>query len=149
LFEFLKRRRYRERFRAALAVYVAAYTYELLTASDKACVREWIREFAEWRGTWSGITFFEFDMFLDARAKAAFWAVAMNDLGIPPSIPGEHWDIPSTPGWWSRHREVDRLLLHFRPYNATTTEVENYLLSKGIDVGAIDLLERNRRVRQR
>ena len=146
MFEFLKRRRHRERYRAAMTVYVAVYTYARLTAGDKARVGEWVREFLEGRRSSGGFTYLEFDMFFDARSKAAFWAVAMNALGIPPAIPGEHWDIPNPAGWWRRHGEIDRLLLHFRPYNPTTTEVENYLSSKGIDVGAIDLMARNRRV---
>jgi hypothetical protein len=63
----------------------------------------------------------------------------MKSLGIPPAIPGEVWQIPAQPRWFSRFSVVNQLLRDWRPFNETTSQVEDYLKSKGVDVTTMDL----------
>jgi len=83
-------------------------------------------------------SFKEFELFLPVRAKAAFWALAMNSLGIPPMVPGEVWQIP-VQSRWRNIRLANRLILDWRSFDPTTIQVRDYLKSKGADVTTIHL----------
>lgn len=137
-FQRLKQRKVRRRYDAALTIYVAAYTYGHLSTTDQKRVADWIKNLID-GGFLPAFSFMEFKLFMQVKAKAAFWAVAMKSLGIPPSIPGEVWQIPAQPRWGSRFSVVNKLLGNWRLIGPTTTEAENYLISKGIDVTSIDL----------
>jgi hypothetical protein len=126
------------RYRAALTIYLAAYTYHHLSQSDRNRISGWVRSLIDGRFN-PAFSFKEYEMFLPVRTKAAFWAVAMKSLSISPAIPGEVWDIPSQPRWWNRFSVVNTLILDFRPLNPSTRKAEDYLASKGADVTAIDL----------
>jgi hypothetical protein len=141
LFQHLKQKQVRRRYRAALTIYVAAYTYRHLSLDDQSRISDWVRNLIDGKFN-PAFSFKEFELFLPVRAKAAFWAVAMKSLGIPPAVPGEDWRIPIQPRFLSRFSVVNKLLLDWRLRSAATTQVEDYLKAKGIDVTAIDLQAR-------
>jgi hypothetical protein len=141
LFQHLKQRRFRRRYLAALTIYLAAYTYRHLPAADQNRISDWVRNLIEGQFN-PAFSFKEFELFLPIRAKAAHWAVAMKALGIPPAVSGEDWQIPAQPRWLSRFWVVNKLMLNWRLCSAATTQAEEYLQSKGIDVSTIDLQAR-------
>jgi hypothetical protein len=98
LFQYLKQWQVRRRYRAALTIYLASYTYRYLSLDDQHRVSDWTRNLIDGKFN-PAFSFKEFELFLPVRAKAAFWAVAMNSLGIPPAGPGELWQIPVQSRW--------------------------------------------------
>lgn len=137
----IKQWRVRQRYRAALTIYVASYTYKTLSVDDQWRISNWIKTLIDGQFN-PAFSFKEYELFLPIHIKAAFWAVAMNALGIPPAVPGETWLIPSQRRWLSRFGVINKLIRDWRPFNATTTEVERFLNSKGVDASAIDLQAR-------
>ena len=140
LFQRLKQQKIRRRYIAALTIYVAAYTYRQLSTTDQNRISDWVRHLID-SGLLPAFSFKEFELFLQIRAKAAFWAVAMKSLGIPPAIPGEVWQIPGQPRLRSRFSVVNKLLQNWRLIGAPPRK-RRYLKSKGIDVMSIDLHSR-------
>lgn len=138
LFQPLRQRRVRRQYCAALTIYVASYTYKSLSRDDQIRISIWVKNLIDGKFN-PAFSFKEFELFLPVHAKAAFWAVAMKSLGISPAIPGETWPIPAQPRWMSRFGVVNQLLRNWRPFNSTTTQVESYLKSKGVDVTTMDL----------
>ena len=141
LFEHLKQWRVRRRYQAALAIYVASYTYRQLSMDDQRRISDWVKNLIDGKITVL-VSFKDYELFMPVRAKAAYWAVAMKSLGIPPAIPGEVWEIPGQSRWRHRFSVVNKLLQDFRPFSSTTTQVQDYLKSKGVDVTNIDLQAR-------
>ena len=141
LFQRLKQWQVRRRYQAALVIYVASYTYRHLSMDDQRRISDWVKNLIEGKFTVM-VSFKDYELFWPIRAKAAYWAVAMKSLGIPPAIPGEVWEIPNQPRWRHRFTVVNKLLRDFRPFNRTTTQVQDYLKSKGVDVTTIDLQAR-------
>jgi hypothetical protein len=141
LFHRLRQWQVRRRYLAALTIYVASYTYRHLSPDDQNRISDWVRNLIDGRFN-PAFSFKEYELFLPIHAKAAFWAVAMKSLGIPPAIPGEVWQIPAQPRWRNRFSVVNKLILDWRPFNAITTQVQDYLKSKGVDVTSIDLQAR-------
>ena len=87
LFQRLKQRQVRRRYQAALAIYVASHTYRHLSMDDQLRISDWVKNLIEEKSTVL-VTFKDYELFWPVRAKAAYWAVAMKSLGIPPAIPG-------------------------------------------------------------
>jgi hypothetical protein len=141
LIQHLKQWQVRRRYRAALTIYVAAYTYRHLCPDDQNRISDWVRHLIDGKFN-PAFSFKEFELFLPVHAKAAFWAVAMKSLAIPPAVPGEVWQIPVQPRWRSRFSVVNKLLRDWRPYNTTTNKVQDYLKSKDVDVTTMDLQAR-------
>jgi hypothetical protein len=140
-FQRLKHWQFRRRYRAALTIYIASYTYKTLSSEDQGRISNWVRNLIDGKFN-PAFSFKEFELFLPMHAKAAFWAVAMKSLGIPPAVPGEIWRIPPQPRWLSRFGVANKLIRDWRPFNAITTQVQEFLKSKGVDVSTIDLQTR-------
>jgi hypothetical protein len=140
-FAHLKQWQVRQRYRAALTIYVASYTYKTLSIHDQCRISDWVKDLIDGQFNPS-FSFKEYELFLPIHTKAAFWAVAMNALGIPPAVPGETWLIPRQRGWLRRFGVINKLIRDWRPFNATTTQVQEFLNSKGIDTSTIDLQAR-------
>ena len=136
-FRHVTQRRGQRRYKTALTIYLAIHTYLNLPATDRDRVSAWVKELIDGKFNPS-FSFKEFELFLPVYAKAAFWAVAMKSLCIPPAVLGEEWQIPDQPRWTNRFSVVNGLLRNWRPSNPTTTKAENYLKSKGVDVTILD-----------
>ena len=137
LFQYLKQRQSRRRYRAALTIYLASYTYTHLSSYDKNRITDWIRNLIDGKFN-PAFSFMDFQLFLPVRAKATFWAVAMHSLGIPPAVPREVWLIPSK-SRWGNIRLANKMMLDWRSFSPTTIQAQDYLKSKGVDVTNIDL----------
>jgi len=141
LFEKLRERKFRRQYVAALTIYEAAYTYKLLSRDDQARINEWIRHAIDDRFN-PAFSYKEFELFLQVKVKAPCWAVAMKVLDIPPAIAGETWQV-SVPSRWGRpFGFVSNLFLDWRLLSEATTQAEEYLKKKGVDVSSIDLSAR-------
>lgn len=141
LYQLIKQLQFRRRYQTALTIYVAAYTYKSLAPEEQNRVSDWVKNLIDGKFNPS-FSFKEFELFLPIHAKAAFWAVAMKSLGIPPAVAGETWQIPIQRRWMNRFTVVNGLLRNWRPFNPTTSKVEEYLKSKGVDVTTVDLQAR-------
>lgn len=137
LFRYLKERQVRRRYRTALIIYLASYTYLHLSSGDQSRVSNWIRNLIDGKFN-PAFSFKEFELFLPVRAKAAFWAVALNSLGIPPAVSGEVWQLPIK-SRWGNIRLANKMILNWRLSSPATIQVQDYLKSKGVDVTTIDL----------
>lgn len=141
LFKKLRERKFRRQYVAALTIYEAAYTYKLLSREDQARINEWIRHTIDDRFV-PAFSYKEFELFMQVKAKAPFWAVAMKVLDIPPAIAGETWQVSAPSRCGRPFGVVSNLFLDWRLLSEATTQAEEYLKSKGVDVAAIDLNSR-------
>lgn len=138
LLRHLKEARIERKYRTALTIYLAVYTYTKLPVADQDRISAWVKMLIDGKFN-PAFSFKEYELFLPVYAKAAFWAVAMKSLQISPAVPGEEWQFPSQPRWLNRFYVVNKLLRNWRSFNQTTAKVESYLRSKGVDVGTMDL----------
>jgi hypothetical protein len=134
-FDTLRRHRFQRRYHAALLVYLAAYTYPRLSPADQQRIDREIEQYYE-RNT--GFSAYEFKTFLSVSFKAAFWAVVMNELSIPPAVAGEQWTLPKKRWWSDRLAAAHQLVANFRPYNPITNAARERLASKGVNVEALE-----------
>jgi hypothetical protein len=138
LFKKLKDRKFQRQYIAALTIYEAAFTYKRLSRQEQARVNEWIRHRIDDRFL-PASSYKEFELFMTVRGKAGFWAVAMKVLDIPPAIPGEVWQVSAPSRWMRLFGGISNMYFDWRLLSEGTTQAEEYLKSKGVDVAAIDL----------
>ncbi len=139
LFGRLGNRSRQRKYRATLTIYTAIYTHGTLSGSDRTLVRDWLHSYLD-RPFLPAPSFVEFELLLPLHAKAPFWAIAMNELSIPPAVPDERWEVPGR-GAPNRYWAT-QLPLNFQLYGAVADQVRSYLSSKGVDISHIQPYQR-------
>jgi hypothetical protein len=126
------------RYKAAMAVYLAAYTYQTMTLAKRQEVDGQVYKNLD--GKIVGASPFEFQRLYPSPVKAACRAFAMNDLGIPPAIEGEKWNLPNARRLWGALSNAPfKLHADYRPMDEATIRAQSYLEAKGIEWRALDL----------
>src|SRR5882757_1351332 len=85
---------YERRYNAAIAIYLAAYTFTTMAPEERARVDE--RVYADMDGGLVGFSPIEFQRMWPPPMQAAWRAYAMSGLGIPPAIEREVWRLPKS-----------------------------------------------------
>ena len=123
---------------AALTIWLAAYTYSVMTLGERAKVDEKVYESLD--GWLTGISKFEFQRLFPPALKASWRAYAMSDLNIPPAIEGEMWQLPKSWRLWGGFTTgPGRLYSAYRPSDATASNAKSHLEVTGVNVEALDL----------
>jgi hypothetical protein len=126
------------RYTAALAIFSAAYTYNLMAPSERQRVDS--KVYANLSGTLVGSSPFEFQRLFSAPLRAACRALAMADLNIPPAIEGEEWKLPKQKRWLGVPSPAPfKLFRNYRAANGARTQAQKYLEGKGVDVQSLGL----------
>jgi hypothetical protein len=126
------------RHNAALTIWLAAYTYSVMTLGERAKVDEKVYE--NLHGWLSGISKFEFQRLFPPALQASWRAYAMSDLNIPPAVEGEMWHLTKSWRLWGGFTTgPGRLYSAYRPSDATASKAKSHLEFKGINVEALDL----------
>src|SRR5208283_1098830 len=86
------------RYKAALTIHLAAYTFNVMARDERAKVDD--KVYSNLNGWLFGFAKFEFQRMFSPVLKAAWRAYAMSDLGIPPAIEGESWHLPKSRNLW-------------------------------------------------
>jgi hypothetical protein len=130
-----------QRYNAAVAIYLAAYTYILLAVAERSRVDEQV--YADMSGSLVGFSPIEFQRMWPRAMKSAWRAYAMSDLGIPPAIEGEVWHLPKSRRMlWGFKTGPTKLFSAYRSYDQATAQAKADLESKGLDLGGLDLSAR-------
>jgi hypothetical protein len=124
--------RFEQRYKAALTIFTAAYTFSVLTPSEQARVDDKVYE--NLSGPLIGFSKFEFQRLFPPPLKAAWRAAAMADLNIPPALEAELWLIPPTKRWcWFLPGSGPvKLFRNFRAEDPSAKRAQKYLEAKGI-----------------
>lgn len=87
-----------------------------------------------------GFSKFEFQRMWSHTFMAAWRAFAMADLGIPPALEGEKWNLPKAWRMWGACTPgPSKLHTNYRSSDEATTKAQSYLEAKGVDVRSLDL----------
>jgi hypothetical protein len=128
LLRILLDRRYRRRYHAAIAIYLAVDTYQQLDPATQAAVDKKVNELCLWA---------DYSLPSPAMQRVAHWdllasarAMAMAHLGIPPDVPGLAWTRLFHPFAFGGQR----FLMDFRPMDKATLDAKAFLRSKGLNV---------------
>jgi hypothetical protein len=126
------------RYTAALTILLAEYTFSVLSPKDKERVDE--KVYANLTGPLLGFSRIEFQRMWSRALKAAWRAVAMAELGIPPAIEAEQWNIPKSRRWFGLPNSVpSKLFVNYCAAGEAANQARSYLEGKGINVQASDL----------
>jgi hypothetical protein len=126
------------RYTAALAIFSAAYTYNLMAPSERQRVDA--KVYANLSGTLVGSSPFEFQKLFPAPLRAACRALAMADLNIPPAVEGEEWKLPKQKRWLGVPSPAPfKLFRNYRGANGAKAQAQKYLEGKGVDVQSLGL----------
>jgi hypothetical protein len=110
----------KRKYQAALTVALAEHTWETLTSAQQDKVQEAVKRVARSAGI-DALQVFT----LPAHYRAGLQAAAMKELGIPPAVRGESWNIVGNPFAISpEDGEFDQML----------EKAYEYLRSKGIEI---------------
>jgi hypothetical protein len=121
------------RYNAAVAVYLAAYTYNLLGAAERSAVDQQV--YTDMNGSLVGISPIEFQRMWPLAMKSAWRAYAMLELGISPAIEGGAWRLPkSRRKLWGFKTGANRLFSAYRSNDQATAQAKSELASKGMDL---------------
>jgi hypothetical protein len=127
-----------QQYSAALAIYLAAHTYETMTVEQRQEVDAQVYRSME--GKLVGYSKVEFQRLWPPAFKAAWRAFAMNDLGIPPAVDGESWHLPKARAFLGVPGAVpSKLYGNYRFWDEGATQAKVYLQAKGVDVRALDV----------
>lgn len=134
---FSRERRYNE----AAAIYLAAYTYSLLSVAERSRVDAQV--YSDMNGRLVGFSPFEFQQIWPQQSKAARRADAISDLGIPPAISDEVWRLPKSRRMLCGFKTgPNKLYSSYRSYDEATTQAKTDLESKGLDARGLGLSAR-------
>ena len=123
-----------QRYNAAVAIYLAAYTYIPLAVAERSRVDEQV--YADMNGSLVGYSPIEFQRMWSQAMKSAWRAYAMSDLGISPAIKGEVWRLPKSRRMlWGFKTGPTKLFSAYRSYDQATARAKADLESKGLDLG--------------
>lgn len=130
-----------QRYNAAVAIYLAAYTYSLLAVAERSKVDKQV--YAAMNGSLVGFSPIEFQRMWPQAMKSAWRAYAMSDLGISPAIEGEVWRLPKSRRMlWGFKTGPNKLFCAYRFYDQATARAKSDLESKGLDLRGLDLSAR-------
>lgn len=123
---------YNRRYNAAIAIYMAAYTFTLMASDTKARVDD--RVYASMNRPFLGFSPIEFQRLWPPQMQAAWRAYAMFDLGIPPAIQNQTWQLPKSRRMWGVPKTGPmKLYSDFRPYDESAVQAKLFLKTKGLD----------------
>ena len=125
------------RYKAAVAIYLAAYTYSVMAPAERA--RGDTKVYADMKSGLTGFSPMEFQKMWSPPMRAAWRAYAMLDLGIPPAIEGEIWSVPKSRRiLWGVPNGPNKLFIDYRASNEATSRAQSYLEAKGMDARALE-----------
>lgn len=111
----------KRKFRAALTVLLAEYTFERLPEKQKDQIQSSVRRVIERSGADPLAAFA-----MPRHYRYGLIAAALKEQGIPPAVPGEEWTLAGNP---FAIREDDE------DFDAAMEEAYAYLKAKGVDLG--------------
>jgi hypothetical protein len=124
------------RFNAALAITLAAYTYQTMTASKRDEVDRQVYKNLD--GQILGFSKIQFQRMWSASLMAAWRAFAMKELDIAPAIEGETWNLPKARRMWGMAGAGPfKLYRNYQPRDAATAQAHLYLKAKGVDASSL------------
>jgi hypothetical protein len=127
-----------QQYSAALAIYLAAHTYQTITETKRQEVDAQV--YRNMEGKLVGYSKVEFQRLWPPSFKAAWRAFAMKDLGIPPAVDGESWSLPKARAFLGvPGAGPGKLYGHYRFWDEAATQARSYLQAKGVDVQTLDL----------
>jgi hypothetical protein len=127
------------RYKAAVAIYLAAYNYTMMGPPERARVDT--KAYADMKGGYiGGFSPIEFQKMWPSPMRAAWRAYAMLDLGIPPAVEGEIWTLPKSrrvlPGFIKNG--PGKLFMAYRASDEATSRAKSYLEAKGVDARTLE-----------
>ena len=126
------------RFNAALAITLAAYTYQTMTASKREEVHRQVYKNLD--GQILGFSKIQFQRMWSASLMAAWRAFAMKELDIAPAIEGETWNLPKARRMWGMAGAGPlKLYRNYQPRDAATAQAHLYLKAKGVDANSLGI----------
>jgi hypothetical protein len=126
------------RYNAAVAIYLATYTYNLLEAADRLSVDTQVYE--DMKGPLVGFSPIEFQRMWPLAMKSAWRAYAMSELGIAPAIDGCAWHLPKSRRMlWGIITGPNKLYSAYRAYDPATARAKSDLESRGLPVKGLEL----------
>jgi len=143
-FDYIRRRKYGRRYKAALIVFLGAYMFERLDRDNKARVEAELSDNFNRTDTpavaWMRVATWDL--------IAAFRAAAMDRIGIEPIIPGLSWTPLFKPwGFWRKLPEWPRrafdaraaiLIDEYRPMDQATADAKKFLRDNGMNIPDAD-----------
>jgi hypothetical protein len=128
-----------QRYNAAVAIHLAAYTFSMMVPNERAEVDQ--KVYADMNGAVVGFSPFEFQRLFPPYVKAAWRAYAMSDLGISPAIEGYVWRLPKSRRilWGSPKTGPTKLFTAYRPNDEATMRAKSHLEAKGLDARYLEL----------
>jgi hypothetical protein len=128
--------RFERHYSAALAIFTAAYTYGVMTLSERQRVDK--RVYANLRGKLIGVSPIEFQRLFPTPLKAACRALAMADLNIPPAIAGEQWKLPRQKRWFGAPSPAPfKLVRNYYQGSEARRQAQSYLETKGVHIQSL------------
>lgn len=110
------------KYRAALNALLAKYTYQSLDLETQQKVKKQTEKILSAGGFRDAA---EELARLEERERYGFYALAMAELGIPPSLPGEHWQFIKNPyvALLNAENQIGAAKIHFQKSHGVEVEI--------------------------